>query len=111
MGPSGSGKSTVVQLIERFYDPHAGQVLVDGVDLREINLRNFRNLIGYVGQEPVLFNQTIEENILYGNPQASTKDIEEACRKANATKIVKKLAEGIKTEVGSAGGQLSGGEK
>ena len=64
-----------------------------------------------MGQEPVLFNQTIEENILYGNPDASSRDIDEACTKANAMKVIKKLAEGTKTEVGSAGGQLSGGEK
>ena len=111
MGPSGSGKSTIVQLIERFYDPQGGQILVDGVNLKDMSLRHFRNQIGYVGQEPVLFNQTIEENILYGNPNASPKEIEEACHKANATKIIKKLADGTKTEVGSAGGQLSGGEK
>ena len=76
-----------------------------------MNLRHFRNQIGYVGQEPVLFNQSIEENIRYGNPNASPKDIEQACQKANATKIIQKLSEGTKTEVGSAGGQLSGGEK
>jgi len=60
VGPSGSGKSTVVQLVERFYDPEAGQVLVDGKDLKNLNLRHYRQQIGYVGQEPVLFNTTIK---------------------------------------------------
>ncbi len=68
MGASGSGKSTIIQLIERFYDPEEGQVLIDGRDLRALNLREVRQKIGYVGQEPVLFNMSIKENLLYGNP-------------------------------------------
>ena len=71
VGTSGSGKSTIVQLIERFYDPDIGQVLVDGKDLKNLNLREYRKQIGYVGQEPVLFNMSIKENILYGNPEAT----------------------------------------
>ena len=71
VGPSGSGKSTVVQLLERFYDPLEGEVLIDGVNLKTINLREYRRKVGYVGQEPVLFNQTIKENILLGCPSAS----------------------------------------
>mmetsp|Transcript_42048 Transcript_42048/g.30266 ORF Transcript_42048/g.30266 Transcript_42048/m.30266 type:complete len:88 (-) Transcript_42048:2949-3212(-) len=68
VGPSGSGKSTIVQLIERFYDPSNGSVIVDNTDLKDINLRNFRQQVGYVNQEPVLFNTTIKKNILFGNP-------------------------------------------
>jgi len=65
VGPSGSGKSTVIQLIERFYDPLDGQVMLDGQDIKTLNLRSMRRLIGYVGQEPVLFNTTIKENMLF----------------------------------------------
>ena len=71
MGPSGSGKSTIVQLIERFYDPLEGQVLIDGEDLKTLNLRQFRQQVGYVGQEPVLFNSSIKQNILLGCPDAT----------------------------------------
>ena len=71
VGASGSGKSTIIQLIERFYDPDFGDVVIDGRNLRQLNLKSLRQCIGYVGQEPVLFNMTIKENILYGNPNAS----------------------------------------
>lgn len=71
VGPSGSGKSTIVQLIERFYDPSEGAVIIDGTDLKDINLRNFRQQVGYVNQEPILFNTSIKKNILFGNPNAS----------------------------------------
>nr|AOQ25828.1 ABC transporter B family member 1 [Moneuplotes crassus] len=111
VGPSGSGKSTIVQLMERFYDPDEGSVLVDGEDLRNINLRDFRSKVGYVGQEPVLFNQTIRENLYYGNPEATEDDMLEACKKANAAKIIERLPEGLDTIVGAQGGQLSGGER
>ena len=111
VGHSGSGKSTIVQLIERFYDPQEGSILIDDQDLRKINLRDFRSKVGYVGQEPVLFNQTIRENLLYGNPKANENDMIEALKKANASKIIDKLPQGLDTLVGSGGGQLSGGEK
>ena len=111
VGHSGSGKSTIVQLIERFYDPQEGVILIDGKDLKNINLRDFRSKVGYVGQEPVLFNQTIRENLLYGDPKATEEDMLEALKKANASKIIDKLPLGIDTIVGSGGGQLSGGEK
>ena len=84
VGPSGSGKSTVVQLVERFYDPAAGQVLIDGQDLKTLNLRNYRQQIGYVGQEPALFNTTIKQNILMGKPDATDAEIEDALRKTNS---------------------------
>ena len=111
VGPSGSGKSTCVQLIERFYDAGEGSVEVSGCNIKEMNLSHFRSQVGYVGQEPVLFNQSIRENLLYGNPDATPQDITEALESANASKIVARLADGIETNVGAAGGQLSGGEK
>ena len=84
VGASGSGKSTIIQLIERFYDPDFGDVVVDGKNLRQINLKSLRQQVGYVGQEPVLFNMTIKENILYGNPEASDEDVVRALKSANA---------------------------
>ena len=121
VGPSGSGKSTVVQLIERFYDPDEPEdgnnnsgIFIDDVPLKDIKLRNLRNQIGYVGQEPVLFNMSIEENIRLGNPDASDKDIEQALRSTNSYEFVKEFGEGdyikgVQTNVGQGGGQLSGG--
>jgi ATP-binding cassette, subfamily B (MDR/TAP), member 1 len=111
VGPSGSGKSTIVQLIERFYDPQEGEILIDGVNFKDISLRDFRSKVGYVGQEPVLFNQTIRENLQYGNPDATEEDMMIALKKANAAKVIERLPEGLDTIVGAQGGQLSGGEK
>ena len=99
VGPSGSGKSTCVQLIERFYDAGEGSVEVSGCNIKEMNLSHFRSQVGYVGQEPVLFNQSIRENLLYGNPDATPQDITEALESANASKIVARLADGIETNV------------
>ncbi|CDW80084.1 abc transporter family protein [Stylonychia lemnae] len=113
VGASGSGKSTIVQLIERFYDPDHGSVYVDGKNLNKINLRKFREKIGYVGQEPVLFNMSIKENILYGNPNASNEEVIQALKSANAWDFIqeKMIQNGIDTNVGNSGGQLSGGQK
>jgi ABC-type multidrug transport system fused ATPase/permease subunit len=90
VGPSGSGKSTIVQLLERFYDPNEGQVTVDGVDIKKINLREYRRKVGYVGQEPVLFNTTIKENIRLGCPTASDEEIKIALQKSNAWEFIQK---------------------
>lgn len=111
VGPSGSGKSTIVQLIERFYDPDQGEILIDGTPLRDLNLMSYRRQVGYVGQEPVLFNQTIKQNIKYCKPDATEEEIQEALKKAQATKIISELKEGLETRVGAGGGQLSGGQK
>ncbi|EOD24007.1 hypothetical protein EMIHUDRAFT_427164 [Emiliania huxleyi CCMP1516] len=111
-GPSGSGKSTIVALLQRFYDPQAGAVLLDGADIRSLNLRWLRQQIGMVGQEPVLFEGTVAENIGYGKEGATQSEIEEAAVAANAhTFITNDLGDGYATQVGLRGGQLSGGQK
>jgi len=89
VGPSGSGKSTIAKLIERFYDPTSGLVTVDGTDLKGINLRQYRNKIGYVGQEPWLFNETIKDNLLNSNPEATDEEMIESLKKAHAWTFVK----------------------
>lgn len=106
VGASGSGKSTIIQLIERFYDPENGEITVDGEDIKSFHLRGLRRKIGYVGQEPVLFNQSIKENLLYGNPEATDEEVIQALKSANAWNFInEKMGEnGIYTNVGNAGG-------
>ncbi|XP_058096562.1 ABC transporter B family member 19 isoform X2 [Magnolia sinica] len=111
VGGSGSGKSTVVALIERFYDPNQGQVLLDNVDIRTIQLRWLREQIGLVNQEPALFATTILENILYGKPDATIAEVEAAATAANAHSFITLLTNGYNTQVGERGVQLSGGQK
>jgi ATP-binding cassette subfamily B (MDR/TAP) protein 1 len=111
VGPSGSGKSTTVQLIERFYDPTAGVVTLDGVDLREINVSWLRQQIGLVSQEPTLFATTIKENIRMAKPDATDTEIEDAARRANAHDFIVSLQDGYDTHAGDQGAQLSGGQK
>ncbi|XP_073138939.1 ABC transporter B family member 11-like [Henckelia pumila] len=111
VGESGSGKSTVINLVERFYDPQAGQVLIDGIDIKEFQLRWIRGKIGLVSQEPVLFALSIKDNITYGKDDASMEEIEIAAEHANATKFIDKLPQGLDTMVGQNGTQLSGGQK
>lgn len=88
VGASGSGKSTAVKLLERYYDPTDGRIEVGGKDLRDYNLKSFRKHVGYVGQEPVLFNESIRNNMYYCKPDATDEEIHDALRKANATKII-----------------------
>ena len=111
VGPSGCGKSTVVQLIQRFYDADSGEVLVGGVNVKELNLKWLRSQIGMVSQEPVLFDTTIAENIRYGREEASLEEIMEAAKKANAHDFITSLPKGYDTNVGEGGTQLSGGQK
>ncbi|XP_047334182.1 ABC transporter B family member 1 [Impatiens glandulifera] len=111
VGSSGSGKSTVVSLIERFYDPLSGEVLLDGHDIKTLKLRWLRQQIGLVSQEPALFATTIRENIILGQPDATLVEIEEAARVANAHSFIAKLPDGYDTQVGERGLQLSGGQK
>ncbi|OIT06993.1 PREDICTED: ABC transporter B family member 11-like [Nicotiana attenuata] len=111
VGQSGSGKSTVISLIERFYDPQAGQVLIDGINLKDFQLKWIRGKIGLVSQEPVLFMASIKENIAYGKHDATAEEIKAAVELANAAKFIDKLPQGLDTMVGEHGTQLSGGQK
>jgi ATP-binding cassette, subfamily B (MDR/TAP), member 1 len=111
VGTSGGGKSTTVGLLERFYDPLEGSVEYFGEDIKTLNVSWYRDQLGYVGQEPTLFNDTIARNIAYGAPEASRTDIEEACRQANAHDYIVEFPEGYDTPVGQRGTQLSGGQK
>ncbi|XP_024020533.1 ABC transporter B family member 9 isoform X2 [Morus notabilis] len=111
VGQSGSGKSTVISLLERFYDPDSGEVLIDGVDLKRLQLKWIREKIGLVSQEPVLFATTIRENIAYGKENATEEEIKTAIELANAAKFIYKLPEGLNTLAGEHGTQLSGGQK
>ncbi|XP_017980794.1 PREDICTED: ABC transporter B family member 4 [Theobroma cacao] len=111
VGQSGSGKSTVISLIERFYDPQAGEVLIDGINLKDFQLRWIRGKIGLVSQEPVLFTSSIRDNIAYGKENATTEEIRAAAELANASKFIDKLPQGLDTMVGEHGTQLSGGQK
>ena len=111
VGPSGCGKSTVIQLLQRFYDPDGGEVLVGGKDVRSLNVKWLRQHIGVVSQEPVLFDTTIAENILYGKEGATTEEVKDAAKNANAHDFISKLPDGYNTFVGEGGTQLSGGQK
>lgn len=91
VGESGSGKSTVISLIERFYDPQEGKVLIDGVDLKDFQLKWIRGKIGLVSQEPVLFTGSIRDNIMYGSDNASEEDIISAAKLANAANFIDKM--------------------
>lgn len=111
VGASGSGKSSVIALIQRFYDPANGRVLVDGKDIRKYNLKSLRRHIGLVQQEPALFATTIYENIVYGREGASETEVVAAATAANAHKFIGALPDGYNTKVGDRGVQLSGGQK
>jgi ATP-binding cassette subfamily B (MDR/TAP) protein 1 len=111
VGASGCGKSTLVSLIERFYDPTSGSITIDGIDLRELNVRWLRDQIGLVSQEPVLFARSVGENIAYGSPGASREQTEEAAKLANARDFITSFPDGYSTHVGDLGSQLSGGQK
>ncbi|XP_062101437.1 ABC transporter B family member 13-like isoform X2 [Humulus lupulus] len=111
VGPSGSGKSTVIGLVMRFYDPNMGAVLIDGYNIKCLNLRSLRKKIGLVQQEPALFATTIYNNIKYGKEEASEIEIMKAARAANAHSFISRMPEGYQTQVGDRGVQLSGGQK
>ena len=99
VGQSGSGKSTVIALLERFYDPLAGEVLIDGANIKDLQLKWLRRQIGLVSQEPALFATSIRENILYGKDGASDEEIMEAAKSANAYNFVSQLPRGFDTQV------------
>jgi subfamily B ATP-binding cassette protein MsbA len=111
VGPSGAGKSTLVDLLPRFYDPTLGRVLLDGVDLRLLALRDLRGLLGIVTQETLLFHDTVRSNIAYARPEATDAEIEAAARAANAYDFIRALPHGFDTVLGERGQRLSGGER
>jgi ATP-binding cassette, subfamily B, bacterial len=110
-GTTGAGKTTLVSLLTRFYDPTTGQILLDGVDLRDYKLADLRNQFAIILQEPVLFSTTIAENIAYGRPNASQAEIVAAAQAANAHNFIAALRQGYDTPVGERGMRLSGGER
>jgi len=120
VGASGSGKSTIISLVERFYDPLAGCVCLDGLDIRDLNLKWLRSQIGLVSQEPILFSTTVRQNVEHGlvgtphqnaSPEEKLRFVREACIKANADGFISKLPSGYDTVVGERGFLLSGGQK
>jgi subfamily B ATP-binding cassette protein MsbA len=111
VGPSGAGKTTLVNLLPRFFDPCAGRVLVDGHDVRHVTLASLRQQMAIVSQETVLFAESIADNIRYGRPGASDRDVREAARAANALHFIEALPDGFATVVGERGITLSGGER
>ena len=111
VGPTGAGKSTVVSLIPRFYDAVSGAVIVDGHDVREYKIKHLRDQIGYVLQDTILFRGTIAENIAFGNPGATRKEIVEAARLANADEFISRMPLGYETLLGVRGSTLSGGQR
>jgi len=111
VGPTGGGKSTIMSLIPRFYDPSAGKVLVDGIDVRDYRLQSLRNQIGYVLQETVLFRGTVRDNIAYGREGATDEEIVEAAKLANADEFISRMPNGYQSLVGDRGDTLSGGQR
>jgi ATP-binding cassette subfamily B protein len=111
VGPSGGGKTTICSLLPRFYDVTAGQVLVDGKDVRDLKLKSLREAIGIVQQDVYIFAGTIRENIAYGNKNATQQEIEEAAKNANIHDFILSLDDGYDTYVGERGTRLSGGQK
>jgi len=110
-GRSGCGKSTALQLVLRFYAASSGEVKLDSDDIQDLNMAWLRKNIGYVGQQPVLFNSSIKENILLGKPTATEDEIIQAAKSANAHGFISQLSDGYNTEIGAGGSLLSGGQK
>ncbi|WP_192034633.1 ABC transporter transmembrane domain-containing protein [Halomonas sp. YLGW01] len=111
VGPSGAGKSTLLHLLLRFYDPQAGRLTLDGIDLRELAPQALRAQLGLVAQEPMLFSGSAADNIRYGKPEASLDEVRDAARDANALTFIEALPRGFDTPLGPGGVQLSGGQR
>lgn len=111
VGPSGSGKSTILKLIFRFYDPIKGDIFIDGINIKDLDVDNLRRNIGVVPQDSPLFNDTIHENLKFGNVNATDDQIKKAVENAQMTSFVNKLPNGLNTVVGERGLMISGGEK
>lgn len=111
VGPSGAGKSTITDLLLRFYDPKSGRILLDGVDIRDLNLEDYRRLFGSVAQENQLFNATVAENIAFARPDIDRDEIRRAAEIANAHEFISQLPEGYDTMIGDRGVLISGGQR
>lgn len=111
VGASGSGKSTIADLLPRFHDPKAGSISIDGQDIRDLKVADLRNLLGIVTQDAILFNDTVYNNIAFGQEDASMQSVIEAAKVANAHSFIEKMEHGYDTLIGDAGSKLSGGEK
>jgi ATP-binding cassette subfamily B protein/subfamily B ATP-binding cassette protein MsbA len=111
VGQSGSGKSTLVDLIPRYYDVNKGSISIDGVDIREMKIKELRGLIGNVNQEAILFNDTIFNNIAFGVEGATMEQVVAAAKIANAHDFIMEKEEGYQTNIGDRGGKLSGGQR
>ncbi len=111
VGPSGAGKTTVFQLLLRFYDPRAGRVLIDGIDVRAADPREVRGRIAVVPQDPVIFAANVWDNVRYGRPDAVDQEVRDACDAAYATEFLARLPQGFETELGERGVKLSGGQR
>jgi subfamily B ATP-binding cassette protein MsbA len=111
VGASGSGKSTFTDLLPRFYDVSKGSIAIDGNDIRDLDIKGLRSLMGIVNQEPILFNDTIYNNIAFGVDAANSEEVERAARIANAHEFIIKTEDGYNTNVGDRGGRLSGGQR
>jgi ATP-binding cassette subfamily B protein len=111
VGQSGSGKSTIINLLMRFYPVENGKITVDSASINSYNLSGYRQNVGVVPQEVILFGGTIQENIAYGKPMASQEEIKDAARKANALEFIESFPEGLQTMVGERGVKLSGGQR
>ncbi|MEI6221695.1 MAG: ABC transporter ATP-binding protein [bacterium] len=111
IGSTGSGKSTLINLVPRFYDVSAGQILIDGVDIRQLKLEELYRQIGYVPQKGVLFSGTVKSNITYGNPDISTTEIEKSATIAQATEFINNLEQQYNSEIAQGGSNVSGGQK
>jgi ATP-binding cassette, subfamily B, bacterial len=111
VGRSGSGKSTLVKLLFRYFDPNAGRILIDGQDVRQLDVTGYRKRLAIVHQEVDVFNGTLFDNLIYGNPTASMAEIESACAIARVDEFVRLLPKGYKTIVGERGVRLSGGQR
>lgn len=111
VGPSGAGKTTIANLIPRFYDPCAGFISIDGMDIKQVTLHSLRTQIGIVPQETLLFNGTVYENILYGNLDANEAEVIAAAKSANAHSFIEAMPQGYETQIGERGSKLSGGQR
>lgn len=111
VGQSGSGKSTIANLLARFYDPQEGEILVDGVSIKDLNLKDFRKLMGMVTQDSILFNDTVYNNIALGKENATPEEVYHAAEVANAKEFIEKLPLKYEENIGEGGSKLSGGQK